>query len=58
MWGLQTEGKKKFKAIGVSTDITPPASPCGTRDHIFFSLRGSEAHEINRNVSSIYSRIC
>ncbi|KAL0640290.1 hypothetical protein Q9L58_000570 [Maublancomyces gigas] len=24
-----TEGKKKFRAIGVSTDITPPASPCG-----------------------------
>ncbi|PUU76387.1 cytidine deaminase-like protein [Tuber borchii] len=24
-----TEGKKKFRAIGVSTDISPPASPCG-----------------------------
>jgi len=24
-----TEGHKKFKAIAVSTDISPPASPCG-----------------------------
>ncbi|TGZ80939.1 cytidine deaminase [Ascodesmis nigricans] len=24
-----TEGKMKFKAIGVATDIVPPASPCG-----------------------------
>jgi cytidine deaminase len=24
-----TEGYKKFKAVAVATDITPPASPCG-----------------------------
>ncbi|RDL38319.1 Cytidine deaminase [Venustampulla echinocandica] len=24
-----TEGHKKFKAVAVATDITPPASPCG-----------------------------
>jgi len=24
-----TEGHKKFKAVAVSTDISPPASPCG-----------------------------
>ncbi|KAJ2891755.1 putative cytidine deaminase protein [Zalerion maritima] len=24
-----TEGKKEFKAVAVSTDIAPPASPCG-----------------------------
>ncbi|TVY27731.1 Cytidine deaminase [Lachnellula hyalina] len=24
-----TEGHKKFKAVGVATDISPPASPCG-----------------------------
>ncbi|KAI5850428.1 cytidine deaminase-like protein [Morchella snyderi] len=24
-----TEGKKKYRAIGVATNITPPASPCG-----------------------------
>jgi cytidine deaminase len=24
-----TEGHKSFKAVGVATDITPPASPCG-----------------------------
>jgi cytidine deaminase len=24
-----TKGKRKFKAVGVSTDISPPASPCG-----------------------------
>ncbi|KAK6541039.1 hypothetical protein TWF694_008418 [Orbilia ellipsospora] len=23
------EGRKKFRAVGVSTDISPPASPCG-----------------------------
>lgn len=43
---LQTEGKKKFKAIGVSTDITPPASPCGMRDHIFLVYEESEAYGI------------
>jgi cytidine deaminase len=24
-----TEGHKKFKAVAVATDISPPASPCG-----------------------------
>ncbi|TVY57859.1 Cytidine deaminase [Lachnellula cervina] len=24
-----TEGHRKFKAVGVATDISPPASPCG-----------------------------
>lgn len=24
-----TEGHRKFKAVAVATDITPPASPCG-----------------------------
>lgn len=24
-----SEGKRKIKALGVSTDIAPPASPCG-----------------------------
>lgn len=24
-----TEGHKKFKAVAVTTDISPPASPCG-----------------------------
>ncbi|KAF8430256.1 cytidine deaminase-like protein [Tirmania nivea] len=24
-----SEGKRKFRALGVATDISPPASPCG-----------------------------
>lgn len=34
-----TGGFRKFKAIAVATDITPPASPCGMcRQCVLFSL--------------------
>jgi cytidine deaminase len=33
-----TEGHKKFKAVAVATDITPPASPCGMCRQLLVSL--------------------